>query len=185
MGSDEKISDVIKEVQSDLFQYLNDDIATLSEHIPNLGIILSPKISILQNHLQLGHDVKHKGTRNMFEHGILTAHFCINARTNEPHTECDSSYTVISIPPQINQSYKTFDPKFNFIINKDQTVVIKLIPNLCFIYSGYMLVHHQVLQSVDTKIGIFINIASYGNKRLFDNMMQSFKRSIDFSNEPY
>ena len=52
--------------------------------------------------------------------------------------------------------------------------------NTVFLYSGYMMTHHQVLDKNKVKEAKFINLASYGNKRLYHNMLKSMKRELKF-----
>ena len=51
-------------------------------------------------------------------------------------------------------------------------------PGTVFTYSGYMMTHRQQLRKRAKKGDPFINIVSYNSKRLFGNMMESFRRDI-------
>ena len=46
---------------------------------------------------------KHK--RKLDEIGFVTYNLCLNARTAQKHTECDASYTVITIPYQVSTKF--------------------------------------------------------------------------------
>ena len=66
--------------------------------------------------------------------------------------------------------------RFKFIINEIETINIHMHPATIFSYSGYMLTHRQqVIEGVvDSEPSI--NIVSYNSKRLFNNLMESFRR---------
>ena len=49
----------------------------------------------------------------------------------------------------------------------------------CFTYSGYLLTHRQQIQNPSNEANPFVNIVSYNSKRLFENMLQSFRRYLD------
>ena len=51
-------------------------------------------------------------------------------------------------------------------------------PGTVFCYSGYMLTHRQQLTMGTHQSEPFINIVSYNSKRLFSNLMESFRREI-------
>ena len=68
--------------------------------------------------------------------------------------------------------------KFELFINESKTVVIHMHPGPVFCYSGYMLTHHQQLTIGTYDNESFINIVSYNSKRLFNNLMESFRREI-------
>ena len=140
--------------------------------------MISPDISKLMINFDLNNDDYFKEAAKMYKIGMLNGHFCLNARTRDSHTECDSSYTVISVPPQSYDGHTKLNAEFNFDINENVSVIIPMFPKIAFSYSGYMLCHHQVLDSIDRKKGQFLNLATYGNKRLFDNMMKSFRRTF-------
>ena len=52
----------------------------------------------------------------------------------------------------------------------EYTFGIKLEPGLSFIFSGKYLTHRQVIPDSNSKHGNFLNIASYGNKRLYNHI---------------
>ena len=150
----------------------------LCRHLPNLKSMLSPDISKISIYFDISKKEEIESSKKLFKCGLLNSHLCINARTNIPHTECDSSYTVIGVPKQTDNNYKKLNPNFNFYINPNERIVVPMHDNICILFSGFMLTHNQSLESVDRKKGTFVNVATYGNKKLFDNMMKSFKRQI-------
>ena len=48
----------------------------------------------------------------------------------------------------------------------------------CFIYSGFLLTYRQQIYMLNDQGNPFLNIVSYNSKRLFENMLQSFRRYI-------
>ena len=48
----------------------------------------------------------------------------------------------------------------------------------CFAYSGFLLTHRQYIHNFSDEANPFINTVSYNSKRLFENMLQSFRRYI-------
>ena len=171
---DEEFNDI----EETIYGCIYGDIEILSKYFSNLKSMISPDISKIVNEFDLNSNNQLKNTNNMFSLGMLNGHFCVNARTQESHTECDSSYTIISVPVQQYDGYKKLNARFKFVINQNTDIIIPMQPKVAFLYSGYMLSHHQILDSIDQKQGIFINLATYGNKRLFDNMMKSLHRTF-------
>ena len=55
----------------------------------------------------------------------------------------DTSYTLISVPKHPASSFKQMKAQFNFNIKEDQTLIIKMMENTCFLFSGFMLAHYQ------------------------------------------
>ena len=108
--------------------------------------------------------------------GIINSHLCVNARTTISHTEMDSSYTIISVPIQPSLKYKEVGTKFNFNIDPNKRVVINMVENTLILFSGFMLSHNQSNNNVSINKSISINVETYANKRLFENMWKSFIR---------
>ena len=124
-------------------------------------------------------DENNEEMNTLFKNGIINTHLCVNAMTAESHTEMDTLYTIICVPKQIDRNYKRLETRFLFHLNDTNTLEIKMFAHMDLIYSGYMLNHHQIFNKDYLKDTKFINIASYGNKRLFHNMLSSFERMIE------
>ena len=66
---------------------------------------------------------KKKNDRKLSENGLLSYNLCPNTEMEQAHTECDSSYTVICVPNQIQSKtrngYKILGVS-NFILTQDQ-----------------------------------------------------------------
>ena len=165
-------------IENKLYSHIHQGLKQLSRHLPNIIKVIAPKISKLQSHFDLVNKEDTHEKKELFENGILNCHICINAMTNESHTEMDSSYTLINVPKQIDPNYRRLNTKFCFHINENTTIIIPMDERIVFLYSGYMLSHHQVLEKQYRPSTTFLNLASYGNKRLFHNMISSFRRQI-------
>ena len=178
MTGESNVDDISNDIEDIIYNHLNGVIINLKRYLPNLSQMISPNIGNLVDNFDLIDNEDQTNFKKMHDIGMLNGHFCINAKTGKSHTECDASYTIISVPCQPNGTYKHLDPNFHFVINESCTLLLPLSPNIAFVFSGYMLTHQQLLKTVDRNKGIFINLASYGNKKLFDNMMKSFRRNM-------
>ena len=141
---------------------------------------ISPNISKLQIHFDLFGKEK-KDEYSLQKYGILNAHLCLNAQTRVKHTECDSSYTIISVPPQ--EKEKTVKGRYNnaefeFNISDEETLVIPLQVGTMLVYSGYMLTHRQQIKKLNEDVKPFINVVSYNSQKMFSHLMESFCREI-------
>ena len=86
---------------------------SIEEIFSTFGVLrqnISPNISKLQIHFDL-FAKESTDEYSLQKYGILNAHLCLNAQTRVKHTECDSSYTIISVPPQEQQ--KTTKGNYN------------------------------------------------------------------------
>ena len=155
------------------------------EHIKEacgpLSTSLSPNVANVQLYLNLFEDRGKKDIK-LATKGILNYNLCMNAETEQPHTECDSSFTIICVPNQV-MNKETNNPKnigsFEFIINPEETIVVPMEIGTIISYSVFLLTHCQQIRNRDSKMKPFINLVSYNSKRLFKNMMASFRRHLD------
>ena len=135
----------------------------------------------MQTLLDIHPDKKYKD-RHLENNGFINSHLCINAETEIARTEHDSSYTIITVPPQNGISRSTNGKYslagFELVINSYTTIVIGMYPSVTFSYSGCMLTHRQQLNKSRKENKMFVNVASYNSKRLFSNLMESFCREI-------
>ena len=141
---------------------------------------ISPNISKLQIHFDLFGKEK-QDEYSLQKYGILNAHLCLNAQTRVKHTECDSSYTIISVPPQ--EKEKTVKGMYNkaefeFNISNEEAVVIPLRMGTTLVYSGYLLTHRQQIRKLNEDVKPFINVVSYNSQKMFNHLMESFCREI-------
>ena len=82
--------------------------------------------------------------RDLDKNGFINAHLCINAATENEHTEHDSSYTVKVVPNQNRTSTangKNSPGRIELVINESTTMLINMYPGIIITYSGYMLTH--------------------------------------------
>ena len=118
----------------------------------------------------------------------MSSQFNIDSVTKIPHTELDNSSTIIFVPNQNEYKKKYF---FEFVLNYFTSIQVRLKPGISIIYTPSLLVHRQIscnmLHVKDSIKGKsrwkkgFINVSSYFNKRLYDNIRNSLRRvnSID------
>ena len=141
---------------------------------------LSPNISQLQIHFDL-YDTQQKDELYLQKQGILNAHLCLNAHTKMKHTECDCSYTTISVPPhEVEKTKKGIYNKaeFEFNISDSEAIVIPLDIGTTLVYSGFMLTHRQQIRRLNENVKPFVNLVSYNSQKMFNHLMESFRREI-------
>ena len=154
---------------------LSQSINYLSKLIPNLHLFISPTLSVvhkLQEEIGECNVVKIEGS----DSGLWTTSICVTCQTEILHTEDDFTYTVISIPEQEQTAHEPF---FMFELMDKYTLGIKMEAGLSFIFSGKYLTHRQVIPDSTSKQGNFINVASYGNKRLYNHIKSTVRRVMD------
>ena len=144
---------------------------------------VSPLIDKLQVHLDIFPEEEEQN-RTIAQLGFINFNLCLNAQTKKVHTECDASYTIILVPNQlinkkVRQGRRNNVGKFELHINDDCVVVIPMVIGTSFAYSGYLLSHRQQIHNETTDMAPFVNIVSYNSKRLFENMLQSFRCYLD------
>ena len=141
---------------------------------------LSPSVANVQIHMDVFQE-RNSDDIKLPAAGYINYHLCLNAQTKEPHTECDSSYTIISVPNQTlgvtNKGFRNHG-SFEMIVNSEITIVVPMKIGTVLTYSGYLLTHRQQIRNEDLDVSPFVNIVSYNSKRLFENMMESFRRYI-------
>ena len=101
---------------------------------------------------------------------------CVNAETEEYHTEMDCTYTLIHVP---NQKRDTGWCKYHFLFDLSTAVNISfhMVPGMSIMFSGQFATHRQSCDTINRKESdVFINFASYGNARLYRHIRNSFKR---------
>ena len=141
---------------------------------------LSPNVANIQTHLNVFEE-RNKDDDILPTSGFLNYNLCINAETEQAHTECDSSYTIICVPNQNLNSHVPGNKNtahFQFVVNPETTISVPLNVGTILTYSGYLLTHRQKILNKDPNQNPFINIVSYNSKRLFENMMESFRRFL-------
>ena len=147
---------------------------------PPLRKSISPWVNKLHVHMDL-YPGKSLEDTQLANSGFITYNLCLNAQTAEKHTECDASYTIIAVPNQLpkaqNKKNKN-SAKFELNLSDITTVLIPMEIGTVFTYSGYLLTHRQQIYNECSDVIPFVNIVSYNSKRLFENMLQSFRRYL-------
>ena len=111
--------------------------------------------------------------------GMVTGYVCKNAQTCLVHFEKDCSYTLIAVLQGIHIMKSLSEFVFEFYIDWGDRVQIHLSPGTVLYYTGFGLMHRQISlvdlgsQKQDYN---FWNVSCYGNKRLFETCMSSFKK---------
>ena len=155
---------------------LTQSIKYLSKLIPRLHLFISPTLSFvhdLQEEIGQCNIAKINGS----ESGLWMTAICLTCQTEKLHTEDDLTYTVISVP---EQELTEHEPFFMFELMNKFTLGIKMEAGLSFLSSGKYLTHRQVIPDSSSKDGNFINVASYGNRRLYIHIKSTVKRVIEY-----
>ena len=160
-----KIEEVSRMLEDKLQATLQNAVECHSRLFLHCSNYLSPVMDVAYQ-MQDGHGDINLTSGKMSEIGQYSAQVCINATTRDYHTEFDQGPTLIYVPNQ------TFDDqnKYNFCfrINNKRVIKLKMIPNLSFVFSAAMLNHRQECE--ETGNNLFINLASFCNKKLFCHM---------------
>ncbi len=148
-------------LKNKIFDYLHKSIQNVFYHFDVFKKNISPNISKLKNHFELFKETEENEIK-LLRNGILNTHLCLNAQTKLKHTECDSSYTTICVPPQeINKTETGLYNKAEFEINisEDEAIVIPLEIGTTLVYSGYLLTHWQQIREKNDTVKPFVNIS--------------------------
>ena len=151
-------------------------IKNLCTVIPNLIDYISPTLNVAYN---LQKDIGDFNLKKMehSETGLWQAAVCVSCQTSHLHTENDCTYTVITTPRQETCGRKR--PEYNFIfeLKKGETIGLELETGISFIYSAKYLNHRQSYnENSGNASEVFINLASYGNERLYNHLKSTMKR---------
>jgi len=178
--TDQKEEKQIKEIENVLFATLSESLSVVGNVCSITKKVASPNIGNIQFHVGISSNGI-KVQDDLFKNGYVNSHLCLNAETREFHTECDSSYTIISVPSQLSRSNEKGEfnkGHFEMKINEKKILVIPMSVGTTFTYSGFMLSHRQQIYRGNNSVRPFVNIVSYNSKRLFNNMMESFRRYL-------
>ena len=160
---------------------MEDAINNINNSCGTFAASLSPNVANIQTYLNVFEN-RDKDDIKLASRGFINYNLCLNAETEQPHTECDCSYTIIAVPNQLlseKPKTKKNSGTFQLIINPECTVVLPMTIGTMFTYSGYLITHRQQIRYKDSNEKPFVNIVSYSSKRLFENMMESFRRYLD------
>ena len=158
--------DELEEIEETYYNIMEDAINNINNSCGTFAATLSPNVATIQMHLNVFEN-RDKDDIKLASNGFMNYNLCLNAETEQPHTECDCSYTIIAVPNQMLK-YKLKTKKnsssFQLIINPDCTVVLPMTIGTMFTYSGYLITHHQQVRYKDFNEKPFVNIVSYGSK---------------------
>ena len=150
-------------------------IANLSNYIPLLPKLISPIIDVAFNLQQSQGDILLKEITGSKD-GLWQTSMCVNAETQQFHTECDCTYTLIHVSQQVRKNNPA-EYYFNFNLMKERTFSIQMKASTSILFSGQHITHSQACSVVDNHDdNTFFNFASYGNARLFNHIRKSFER---------
>ena len=155
-----------------LAQDIKHGVQSLISILPKIQEYIAPTLNIAYNLQKEIGDCNLKETA-VSEVGLWQSSICVDCQTSSLHTENDCTYTIITTP---NQDKNTA-PIFLFEIQKGFTIGLQMDPGLSFMFSGKYLYHRQmILDSNDAKERSFINLASYGNDKLFNHFKSTVAR---------
>ena len=176
-----KIDDIARELLKHVGTEMHVATKRLSKMVVHIDRLILPSIDVAFEMQQTYGDINlHKingGNSAMWKTNV-----CVNATTGQFHTENDTSYTVITVPVQDYRKQKedgnTYE--FQFRLNDNTNIVLPMIPELTFLFSGTFVTHRQACNSNTTENSEpFVNLSSYGNERLFTHIRKSFFRNIN------
>ncbi len=109
-------------------------------------------------------------SQNLMDYGYVNTHLFFNVQTKLEHRECNSSYTIITVPNQekiVSKEGNVNNGMFQFKINHVVTLVVKINIGVYFCYTGFLLTHHQQIIRESKDVPEFTNIVTYNSKPLF------------------
>ena len=170
-------------IERKIFGFIGNSIKYLNSSVGILKKNRSPNIAHVQQHFDLFDNHK-KIQSSLQKSGYLNTHLCLNAETDRKHTECDSSYTVISVPAHSKEKTTggiSNKGVFEFNISHVQTLLLPLDVGTVLVYSGYLLTHRQQIKLKNENHKPFINAVAYNSEKLFNRLMESLRREINES----
>ena len=146
--------------------------------LPNINDFIAPTlITAYQIQKEIGDFNMNKVS--ISECGMWQSCICVNAQTTHIHTENDCTHTVITVPKQNIKKEPTDDYTFLFELKKGETVGIKMSCGISFMFSGKYITHCQAHnESISKKNSVFVNIASYGNAKLYNHIKKTIERKV-------
>ncbi|KAL7443307.1 hypothetical protein ACHAXM_008901 [Skeletonema potamos] len=131
-------------------------------------------------------DTLHSGEHDLY---WCSSNVCVNAGTEQYHTEIDTSMTMILRPYfqscVCRKSCSQYRTTFNFKIhvNGSEELKIPLVDGCVILFSGYLLEHRQQNAVRESRKAIklncktdFVNVSCYSNGRFSNNLKTTTKR---------
>ena len=156
-------------------------VKTLSKVIPHISKLISPLLLSATKLQEMKGDINLKSVSTVKD-GIYQSELCVNSITKTFHTECDCTYTMITVPTQKTSAEENklgrSPTYFLFEINDKVILALHMKVNLSFMFHGHCLSHRQHCSDsyYQSNKQPFFNIGCYGNGRLFNHVKKSFER---------
>ena len=171
----EEKSIIMNMYATQLEKQLIDSMATALQHLSticyNVYNWIAPVVDVAYN-LQIDNgDINIKNSV-LFQLGVPQAQICVNATTAEFHTEFDQSLTYICVPKQKMEGKNWYE--FLFKINSSTVLSLPMSIGLNILFSATFLTHRQHCNNRNKHM--FLNFASFSNKKLLRHMIKSFER---------
>ena len=100
----------MSEIDDTIRDFTEGSVDGLVKQFAPLRKTISPLVDKLQVHLDIFPE-KEKDECKIVEQGFLNYKLCLNAQTSKKHTECDVSYTLITVPIQLSKKKKQSSEK--------------------------------------------------------------------------
>ena len=121
---------------------LNAPVNHLKTIIPNLAKLVSPIIDTAYDIQDDVGDINLK--KGLASHnGLWQTCICDTCHTMELRTECDCTYTIITVPLQGDDKINIQEYYFILELAHGKTIGLKMDISVDFIFSGRFLVHRQ------------------------------------------
>ena len=132
-------ADVLEEMAGSELESAMKDMKSV---IPNLTDFIAPTLKTAFQIQQVIGDINMNKV-NISDCGMWQSSICINAQTTQLHTENDCTYTVITVPKQETKMDPPDEYIFLFDLKKGETLGLKMIYGINFMFSGKYLTHRQ------------------------------------------
>ena len=151
---------------------IKEAVSSIMKFIPNIKFFVSPLLDSLAYYLRNNNQKKILTDVASKDYGCWQSTITVNAQTLQSHNEMDCTYTLISVP---NQDKMNSEYDFFLQFNDRNNLVIPYEVGTTLLFNGYYLIHRQrCTRGVINEC--FINMASYGNKRLFNHIQTTLGR---------
>ena len=150
---------------------LKSSIVALEQIVPMIHRYVAPVMDIAAQ-VQMERNKNILSETKNYYYGIWKTVFCVNATTEDLHTERDCGYTIIHVPLR-DKKMKSLKYQFHFQINKRNTICLPMDQNLTFMFLAFLLIHRQQCFSTEKELSNneeFFNFATYANKKLFNHV---------------
>ena len=170
----------MKELDEHVASLINGGVDELKRILPETNVMLAP---ILNTAFYIKKIEKIILTPlKVSKSGSWNTHIFIDGCTEKFHAEKDCAYPCIHVPVQDFARNTTLNnkPSFLFQLNDTQRLLLPLSNPVSFMYNAQFISHRQAYYP-DSEVNTesFVNVSSYGNKKLFEHLRKSFQRIND------